>query len=314
VKYNTLRLIAILILGVRSAEAQVPCCGSGSNYLVLVQNSCRMVLCSLFDRTFGHFGGRFPFAPRADGGGDGGGGGDCGGSGGDGGGDSGGTGDGGGGDGEGGAGGTGNGSGEGDSGDSDGPSGDTAAVGTPGEQGDGNGDSPAQSDPTTNAANESATLSPTAPTSTIDTSQSAPNFGPGAPGRVGDSSGRLSQIFATGVLPRRPPGGTSLGGVGSDVRINAVIVSGAPNPWEAIGKSPRVRNVIVTGGIIALGESAIINPHPELMVGAAQNPPAWLKFKPDLRYLNGSLFPPVVPNVIDIRTISYAEEATENPN
>ena len=34
------------------------------------------------------------------------------------------------------------------------------------------------------------------------------------------------------------------------------------------------------------------------------DPPKWLKFKPDFRYLTGALFPPVVPNVIDIRTIS----------
>ena len=86
--------------------------------------------------------------------------------------------------------------------------------------------------------------------------------------------------------------------------INAVIVSGARTPWEAIGRSPGVRNVIVTGGIIALGETALPKPSPSVAVGTAENPPAWLKFKPDSRYLNGSVFPPVVPNVIDIRTIS----------
>ena len=92
-----------------------------------------------------------------------------------------------------------------------------------------------------------------------------------------------------------------------------MIVSGAPTPWESIGKVAGVRNVFVTGGIIALGETALAKPFSGVMVGSADDPPAWLKFKPDLRYLNGSVFPPIAPNVIDIRTISYTEEAIENP-
>ncbi len=75
-----------------------------------------------------------------------------------------------------------------------------------------------------------------------------------------------------------------------------------------------MRNVLVTGAIIALGEATLVKPHLGVMVGAANDASAWLKFKPDLRYLNGSVFPPVVPNVIDIRTISYTEEAIENPD
>jgi hypothetical protein len=69
----------------------------------------------------------------------------------------------------------------------------------------------------------------------------------------------------------------------------------------------------VTGGIVALGETPLLNPNPLATVGAANNPPAWLRFEPDLRYLNGSLFPPVIPNVIDIRTLSYSEQAINNP-
>jgi len=101
------------------------------------------------------------------------------------------------------------------------------------------------------------------------------------------------------------------GGPDVDVPINAVIVSGARTPWEAIGKAPGVRNVVVTGGIIALGENPLAKPPAGVTVGSAKNPPAWLKFKPDLRLLNGSVFPPVVPNVIDIRIISFTEQVIE---
>ena len=84
-----------------------------------------------------------------------------------------------------------------------------------------------------------------------------------------------------------------------DVRINAVIVSAAQSPWDAITKAPGVRNVIVTGGIIALGKEPIEG---EIPNGGPQ--PPWLRLIPDLRLLNGSIIPPVVPNVIDIRTMS----------
>jgi len=42
-----------------------------------------------------------------------------------------------------------------------------------------------------------------------------------------------------------------------DVHINAVIVSAAQSPWDAITKAPGVRHVIVTGGIIALGSELL---------------------------------------------------------
>ena len=81
-----------------------------------------------------------------------------------------------------------------------------------------------------------------------------------------------------------------------DVAINAVIVSAAQSPWDAIRRAPGVRNVIVTGGIIALGKTPIPG---EIPGGGPQ--PAWLRLIPDLRLLNGSAIPPVVPNVIDVR-------------
>ena len=84
-----------------------------------------------------------------------------------------------------------------------------------------------------------------------------------------------------------------------DVHINAVIVSAAQSPWDAIEKAPGVGNVIVTGGIIAMGKAPIDG---EIPGGGPQ--PLWLRLFPDLRLLNGSAIPPVVPNVIDIRILS----------
>jgi hypothetical protein len=101
------------------------------------------------------------------------------------------------------------------------------------------------------------------------------------------------------------PGGAApaLGGPGAapvDVAINAVIVSAAQSPWDAIRRAPGVRNVIITGGIIALGKTPIPG---EIPGGGPQ--PAWLRLIPDLRLLNGSAIPPVVPNVIDVRIMNF---------
>src|SRR5271165_3349674 len=100
------------------------------------------------------------------------------------------------------------------------------------------------------------------------------------------------------------PGGAApaLGGPGAapvDVAFNAVIVSAAQSPWDAIRRAPGVRNIIVTGGIIALGKTPIPG---EIPGGGPQ--PAWLRLIPDLRLLNGSAIPPVVPNVIDVRIMN----------
>jgi hypothetical protein len=281
------------MLFVRSVEAETAFSGWHLNCPGLFRTSCRAVANAFSQRIIERFKGTWFFAPKADGGGDGGGdGGD--GSGGDGGaGDSG-------------------GGGGGDSGDGDGNGDDTGAVGDQGDQGNSDNavsnDPSAVSDQTTDPSNENAVLSPTAPTSTVDVAQTAPNFGPGAPGGNAESPGSR-------IVPGlgQPPGGPAVGAPPSDVGINALIVSGAPTPWEAIGKVASVRNVIVTGGIVALGETPLDNLDPQVSASAANNPPAWLRFKPDLRYLNGSVFPPVIPNVIDIRTLSYSEEAINNP-
>jgi hypothetical protein len=109
------------------------------------------------------------------------------------------------------------------------------------------------------------------------------------------------------------PGGAApaLGGPGAapvDVAINAVIVSAAQSPWDAIRRAPGVRNVIITGGIIALGKTPIPG---EIPGGGPQ--PAWLRLIPDLRLLNGSAIPPVVPNVIDIRIMNCPIKIENSP-
>jgi hypothetical protein len=285
----TLGVIAVLILGGRSVEAQVCSCGSNPSCSVLFQNTSRSLFCALFGQVFQHLEKTFLFVPLADGG--------------DGGGDGGG-GDGGGGDGgDGGAGAT----GDGDSGDSDGPSGDTGSVGDSSDQDDpGNQSDPtatAPSDPTNDALTDPAALAIDNPAQSLR--------GPGSPGGgLGDNSTVVGQIGSPGTaLPQTL--GVSAPSAGVDVAINAVIVSGGPTPWEAVGKIAGVRNVIVTGSIIALGETPLTKPR-DVTVGSADDPPTWLELKPDLRYLDGSIFPPVVPNVIDIRIISYNEEVIEN--
>jgi hypothetical protein len=109
------------------------------------------------------------------------------------------------------------------------------------------------------------------------------------------------------------PGGTiAPGGTGPktpvDVRINAVIVSAAQSPWDAITKAPGVRNVIVTGGIIALGKTPIEG---EVPGGGPQ--PSWLRLIPDLDLCSGKKIPPVVPNVIDIRIMNCPITIVEPP-
>jgi hypothetical protein len=293
-RFHLFGLIAVLILGVRSIEAQIPGSGSSSSCLDLVRKTYQL-LGALSGRTFEHFGETFPFIPRSDGG--------------DGGGGDGSGGDGSGGDGSGGDGSGGDGSGDSGDGNGDGPSGDTGTVGnqgdtgSQGDQGDpGNqGDPGEQGDPTAIAQSDPANDSLTDPASLSINDPAQTLRGPGSPGS-GDEN---ATAFGT-VLPR--PLGSSPPSVGVDVTINAIVVSGAPTPWEAIGKISRVRNVIVSGGIIALGETPLAKASPIVTVGSEGNPPSWLKFKPDLRYLNGSLFPPIVPNVIDIRIMSYTQE------
>jgi len=93
-----------------------------------------------------------------------------------------------------------------------------------------------------------------------------------------------------------------------DVEIDAVIVSGANSPWGAVQRAPGVRNVTVVGGIIALGKTPLPGEPPP---GSPQ--PEWLRVVPDLRLLNGSVIPPVVPNIIDIRWLNCPIEVIENP-
>jgi hypothetical protein len=75
-------------------------------------------------------------------------------------------------------------------------------------------------------------------------------------------------------------------------------------PWGAIRKVAGIRNVYVTGGIIALGQTPLPG---ELPPSSPQ--PSWLHVRPDLSLLRGERFPPVVPNIIDVRIIYFPVEA-----
>jgi hypothetical protein len=93
-----------------------------------------------------------------------------------------------------------------------------------------------------------------------------------------------------------------------DITINAVIVSGSNSPWGAVRRAPGVGNVTVIGGIVALGRTPLPDdPAP----GSPQ--PGWLHVVPDPQLVNGSLIPPVVPNIIDIRWLNCPIKVIENP-
>ena len=128
---------------------------------------------------------------------------------------------------------------------------------------------------------------------------------PGSPGGPGGSSG--SGPGGSGAPPPAAPGlASSPGGgpAGEDVRINAVIVTGAVTPWGAIRKVAGIRNVYVTGGIIALGQTPLPG---ELPPGSPQ--PKWLHVIPDLSLERDERFPPVVPNIIDVRIMYFPVQA-----
>src|SRR6516225_6168648 len=129
---------------------------------------------------------------------------------------------------------------------------------------------------------------------------SLPSGASGVPGSPGGPGGSVPG----GPPPGGPGGGPAGGGAGEDVRINAVIVTGAVTPWGAIRKVAGIRNVYVTGGIIALGQTPLPG---ELPPGRPQ--PKWLHVIPDLSLLRGERFPPVVPNIIDVRIMYFPVEA-----
>jgi len=91
--------------------------------------------------------------------------------------------------------------------------------------------------------------------------------------------------------------------------INAVIVSGANSAWGAVQRGSGVRNITVTGGIIALGKTPLPG---EPLAGSQQ--PDWLRVIPDPRLLDGSVIPPVVANLIDIRWLNCPINVIKNPD
>jgi hypothetical protein len=125
--------------------------------------------------------------------------------------------------------------------------------------------------------------------------------------------GSATEDFSdTGSVPEGittiPPGGPAPTEP-VDVEIHAVIISAAESPWDAVKREAGVRNVIVVGGIVALGQTPIPG---EIPGGGPE--PDWLRVIPDLSLLNGSKIPPVVPNVIDIRIMNCPVQIGPPPN
>jgi hypothetical protein len=205
----------------------------------------------------------------------------------------------GGGDGGGGDGGGGDGSGGGDGGSSGDGSGSADGSGN-GDAGDGNSDG--------NGGDATATA---------DTTDTAAVDAIADPTSVNDVSDPLDAIMDMALTdprggvessPSQNPGlvgAPSLASSGSqDVAIHAVIISGVQSPWDAISKAPGVGHVTLTGGLISLGRT----PQPGEPI-AGRKPPAFLKIIPDPKLLNGSIIPPIVPNVIDVRIVGYSVTA-----
>jgi hypothetical protein len=198
--------------------------------------------------------------------------------------------------------GTGNGAGDAASADGVASAGDDAAAGDDATASADNSEPGA--DPT------SVTVAPTTPTDpTTEQNAVTPEIAAIEAIPTTDPRGSFAPSDVPGTdVPGFTPGSAIRRGAPVDVAINAVIVSAAQSPWDAITKGPGVRNVIVTGGIIALGKTPIEG---EIPGGGPQ--PAWLRLIPDLRLLNGSMIPPVVPNVIDIRILDSPIEILNRP-
>ena len=277
-----LGVIAALILSARFVDAQVPYFyrGPAPAYSALV----RAAFGALLSRP------AF-FAPQTDGSGGDGGGGDGGGS---------------------------------DGSSSDSSSGDSSSSDGTGDSADGGDaaaaaaaaaaaeDAPSVSDPATAPTTDPTSVEAVSPLDAIQSqattdprggasssSFEAPGGGLGVgPAVPVGTGGPVAPAAGGGTPPARPV----------DITINAVIVSGAMSPWHAVQKVPGVRNVIVNGGIIAWGKTPLPGEPPP---GPQPN---WLYINPDPQLVNGSVIPPVVPNIVDIRWLNCPIKIIENPD
>jgi hypothetical protein len=76
------------------------------------------------------------------------------------------------------------------------------------------------------------------------------------------------------------------------------------SPWHTISRGGGVRNITLSGGLVALGTA----PYPS-KAAPEGTLPTYLKIIPDPKLLNGSIIPPIVPNIIDVRIVSYSVAA-----
>lgn len=160
---------------------------------------------------------------------------------------------------------------------------------------------PSNPDSITSMAVDPTTSDPSQDPESIPTNDPSMSLRGGVPEGSVSSPGLGGVIAPPGAQPFLP---SAAGGVSEDVAIHAVIISGVQSPWHAISKAPGVHNVTLTGGLVALGKA----PRPGETV-AGGPPPSFLKIIPDPKLLNGSIIPPVVPNIIDIRIVGYSVTA-----
>ena len=280
-----LELVAGLILGARSVDAQV------INPVSLpLPAAYRTLSLAPYREDLERFLSTFSFHRQADGGGDG----------------------------------SGSGTGTGSSGDT-GSSGSDSNGSASDSTGPGdNSDPDADPSTTDNSIGPDAVAPPTDPTdfTALDAAAQqaydavANPFG-GVPGPVADGAAGSGVNPVSGVsgspeaLSPRPPGGspTSVSPPSSGAapvtrsvrrnHIHAVIVSGLSDPSQVL-----TGNVELTGGIVALGPPDPTNPQ----IAGHWDPN--VRITPDPELLNGHKIPPLVPNVIDVRIMHHEVSAT----
>jgi hypothetical protein len=100
-----------------------------------------------------------------------------------------------------------------------------------------------------------------------------------------------------------PPGGsltlTATPTSTSTHNIHALIVSGLSDPGSALSRGGPA-NIILTGGIVALGTTPIVSAAPW---------PNGLHIVPDPNLIQGNKIPPIVPNLIDVRITDFQTSA-----
>jgi hypothetical protein len=118
------------------------------------------------------------------------------------------------------------------------------------------------------------------------------------PGGRSVASGGDTPASPTGGVATQPQPPQQNSTSSGQSNIHAVIISGLSDPAKVIA-SP---NVILTGGLVALGKANVAR-------GTASTWSPGLRILPDYDLLTGAKIPPVTPNIIDVRIMRQQVQA-----